>query len=210
MSTALLVFGRAPVPGACKTRLVPLLGEAGAARLYRAFLDDVLRTAVATGAAVELWCAGDAKDRDLAELGARHGVTRRAQPAGDLGARMAGALQDALARHPRALLIGSDAPTLPARALLRAGEALVDAPTVFGPSADGGYWLVGARRGATAGFDSVRWSTRHALADTLARNPGAALTEPWYDVDEPADLRLLRAHLAVEPDVAPATRAALR
>ena len=209
MSTALLVFARAPVPGACKTRLVPLLGEVGAARLYRAFLDDVLRTGVASGFAVELWCAGDADDRDLAELSARHGACRKRQAEGDLGARMGHALEEARGRHERALLIGSDAPTLPVRLLRGAAAALERAPTVFGPSADGGYWLVGAA-GNVPRFDGVRWSTPHALADTLDRNRRAALLEAWYDVDEPEDLRLLRAHLAVEADIAPATRAALR
>ena len=209
MSTALLVFGRAPVPGACKTRLAKVVGAEAAARLYRAFLDDVLRTGAATGFAMELWCAGDPDHADLAALASRHEVPRRAQPAGDLGARMAGALRQALARHDRALLIGSDAPTLPSRLLRRAASRLDDSTSVFGPSADGGYWLVGARE-AVPRFDAVRWSSPHTLADTLAQNPRAVLTEPWYDVDEPDDLRLLRAHLAVEPDAAPATRAALR
>ncbi|MEM1414220.1 MAG: TIGR04282 family arsenosugar biosynthesis glycosyltransferase [Myxococcota bacterium] len=208
MSVALLVFAKAPVPGECKTRLAPALGEAGAARLYRAFLEDVLRVGADAGFALELWCAGDLRHRDLAELSARFSADRRAQPQGDLGARMTVALGDALARHERALLVGSDLPTLPARLLRAAADGLDEAPSVFGPSGDGGYWIVGAR-GAVPAFPNVRWSTRHALADSLAGNPEATLVEPWYDVDAPDDLEVLKAHLGVDPEVAPATRAAM-
>ena len=46
---ALIVFARAPVPGRVKTRLVPLLGEQGAARLHAQLVERTLRTALAAG-----------------------------------------------------------------------------------------------------------------------------------------------------------------
>ena len=73
-------------------------------------------------------------------------------------------------------------------------RALGDHDAVFGPADDGGYWLVGLRHGARAPatfFHDVRWSTEHALADSMASLPGLsiALTDTLRDVDTVADLR---------------------
>jgi rSAM/selenodomain-associated transferase 1 len=206
------VFARAPRPGHTKTRLIPALGAEGAAALYRAFLADTVRTAAKLeGATVELWAASEADREPLAELHPDAPV--RLQPRGDLGERMEAAMADALSRHDKALVVGSDVPTLPARRLGAAVAALEEADVVLGPAADGGYYLVGARGWALAFGRGVRWSTRHALTDTLAAARAAGrrptLLAPWYDVDTPEDLRLLRAHLAVRRDAAPATAAAI-
>ena len=68
---------------------------------------------------------------------------------------------------------------------------------VFGPAPDGGYWLVGLRRPnpLPAGlFDGVRWSTEHALADSV-RSLGTArvaYVDELADVDTQADLAMTR------------------
>lgn len=194
----LIVFARAPRPGRTKTRLIPALGADGAARLSAAFLEDVLATATEVpGLAPELWCPS-------AEDAARF-TRARVQEGDDLGARMQHALADALRRAPAALLIGSDVPTLPARWLRDALAGLARAEVVVGPSSDGGYWLVGARGEAPDLSGAIRWSTRHALADTRAALGARRVvtTRPWYDVDTPEDLRLLRLHLATRPAAAP-------
>jgi uncharacterized protein len=62
---------------------------------------------------------------------------------------------------------------------------------VFGPAADGGYWLVGFGPIRPARpFAGARWSTRHALADTLGNLRGrrVALLRTLRDVDTAADL----------------------
>ncbi|WP_237217525.1 TIGR04282 family arsenosugar biosynthesis glycosyltransferase, partial [Falsiroseomonas oryziterrae] len=118
-------------------------------------------------------------------------VPRRAQGRGDLGARMA----RALGWHRRAVLVGSDIPHLARSDLANAFRALGRADAVFGPSEDGGYWLVGfgPRRPAKP-FARVRWSSEHALADTLANFAGrrTALLRTLRDVDTAADLRVIR------------------
>lgn len=198
-----VVFTRAPRPGRAKTRLIPALGEALAARLAAAFLEDVLATIAAIpGLAPEPWCPPD----DVATL-----EGARAQEGADLGARMTHALADALRRAPVALLVGSDLPTLPASHLEEAWRALARHDVVLGPAADGGFYLVGARGAAPALGPGVRWSSRHALADVRARltDRSVALVRPWYDVDTEEDLRLLRAHLALRPRAAPRTAEAL-
>jgi rSAM/selenodomain-associated transferase 1 len=199
---ALLVFAKAPRPGKVKTRLATLLGDEGAARLYAAFLEDTWATACGLlGVRPELWAASE---EDAAGLAPR---PCRVQTSGDLGVRMHAAMADALGRASRVLLVGSDHPTVPPALFRDAIGALETHGVVLGPSADGGFFLVGAR-GAAVGFDpGVRWSSRHALADTLAGLAGRSvrLIRPWYDVDTPEDLHVLRAHLALWPRAAPRT-----
>jgi uncharacterized protein len=80
-------------------------------------------------------------------------------------------------RRGRAAIIGCDIPDAGAADLAAAFRALGSADAVFGPADDGGYWLValGPRRPARP-FASVRWSTTHALADTLRRFRGRRLS----------------------------------
>lgn len=205
MRAAIGVFARAPIPGETKTRLIPAVGAEGAARLHEAFLRDVLRRA-ASVAPVTLFVAGPLEHPSFDALGgAEVTFERRPQRGDDLGARMTHALAHLRTRADRAVLVGSDAPTLPARVL----RAAIHHPAeqVLTPTADGGYALVGGRRPFR--FEGIRWSASTTLAETLARNPGAHRTEPWYDVDRPEDLALLRAHLTLDPGAAPCTAAAL-
>ena len=106
--------------------------------------------------------------------------------------------------------IGSDAPTLPREHLRAARDALASHDVVLGPSTDGGYWLVGARRPAPELFDGMTYGHDRVLTETLARARGCALLPFWYDVDRPSDLELLVMHLHHLPEsIAPATRRAL-
>lgn len=123
----------------------------------------------------------------------RSAVTRIGQGGGDLGRRM----HRAFARHGRrrVALVGSDIPGLGAADLRACFRALGTAQAAFGPAEDGGYWLVamGPRRPSRP-FAGVRWSTGHALADTLARFAGRklALLRHLRDVDTAADLLALQ------------------
>lgn len=205
MSLPLIVFARPPVPGATKTRLEPALGPIGAATLYRAFLHDVVAR-VKERFVPQLWIAGNIDHPEL-HFPALHGLVRHRQPDGDIGERMRHALGHTLRTSPGALLMGSDAPTFPIRLLEEARELLARHDFVLTPSADGGFPLIGARRPLRFGA-GVRWSTRDALANTFAvlREQGSVgLTSPWYDVDTPDDLRLLRAELSLAPWRAPRT-----
>ncbi len=219
-AAALAVFARAPIAGSAKTRLAPALGVDGAARLYAAFLADTLTLAHRAQSAglleTTLWlaAAADAEAPTLRDVPGAMALPCRVQPTGDLGARMAAALDAGVASHGAALVLGSDAPTLPLALLASAYVALTRAELVLAPSADGGYVLIGAHAPINAAlFDRVRFSTRHALADTLAgaKRAGLSVTcvAPWYDVDTPDDLRLLRTHLLLAPNSAPRTARAL-
>jgi len=190
---ALIVFARAPEPGRVKTRLEPLLGKAGAARLHARLVERTLQTALAAGfVSVYLHCSPGTKDEFFARMKMRYGIRLRAQGRGDLGERM----HRAFRRHPGAVLIGADCPALrPAdlRAAARALQAGADA--VFSPAEDGGYALVGLRRSARAAFDGVDWGSARVMAQT--RDRLRRLGWRWrelrtvWDVDRPEDVERL-------------------
>jgi rSAM/selenodomain-associated transferase 1 len=198
------IFAREPIPGRAKTRLARAIGGARAAALYAAFVRDTVARCRAIDA-IEIHVADpDAPSPFLASLAAPLVPQRGA----DLGARMA----HALARAD--LVVGTDAPTLPAATLREARGLLASHDVVLSPAADGGFVLIGARGGASFLRESpIRWSSERTLADTIRAARRAhrtiALTAPHHDVDTADDLRLLRAQLALDPLAAPHTASAI-
>jgi len=213
MKRVLQVFARAPVPGQSKTRLAPMLGEAGAAelhaRLVLRLLDIVFEAVPRLGhPRVELWCAPDSTHPFFERCARRHPLRLRTQHGDDLGDRMQGALDDALERQDRPVLVGTDCLSITADALAAAFDAIdpppgPDAATrsapdiVLLPTEDGGYALIGAARNDRSLFDDMRWSTDTVYAQTRLRIDRLgwrlhALPTGW-DVDRPEDLDRLRA-----------------
>jgi rSAM/selenodomain-associated transferase 1 len=197
------VFTRAPAAGASKTRLIPLLGAQGAADAQRAMTWRTLQTATAVAdASVSLWCAGDAGHPFLRLCADAFGIACLPQPEGDLGARLAGCLHALLAGHQRVLLIGTDCPVFSVADLEGAAAALDEARMVFTPAEDGGYVLVGARRGGLAGacFERMEWGGPRVMAQTRERLralgwlPGRDWREMpmLWDVDMPGDYERAR------------------
>ncbi len=180
-----VIFARAPRLGTVKRRLAAEIGEHAALRFHRRMLTRTVGLVM--------------RDRRHAWVlattprGARiPGLRPERQSSGDLGARMAAAF----ARRPRqrTVLIGCDIPGLSGDDLAAAFRALGRADAVFGPALDGGYWLVGIgpRRPAHP-FRRVRWSSEHALADTLRNfaHRKVEMLRTLRDVDDAADLAAL-------------------
>lgn len=195
MTTAVLVFAKAPVPGAVKTRLQDVLGPGGAAVLAARLARHTLRTVTAAGfSSVTLCCAPDIHHEFFALCRRLHGVTLRPQSDGDLGARMQEALDAALADHDSAILVGTDIPGMTGDDLRAAADALAGgADAVLGPALDGGYWLIGVRRADREIFDGVPWSTSAVLQETRARMAAMGWrvsdVSTRSDIDRPEDLR---------------------
>lgn len=198
MSAAVIVFAKAPVAGLAKTRLVPALGPEGAAALAARMLRHALAQAVEAGVGpVELCGAPDGQHPALVSAAAACGVPLTAQGGGDLGLRMHRALARALMQHGRALVIGTDAPSLDASMLRDAAARLHDHDAVFVPALDGGYALVGLRRADPRVFTGIAWSTASVMEATRQRLRDAGLRwaelPPVADIDEPQDLQHLPA-----------------
>ncbi len=195
----IMIFAKAPTPGAVKTRLIPALGENGAAALQRQLIARTLRTAVAAGlGTLELWCAPGPGDPFFAACAKRHGLGLQAQGEGNLGMRMARALESALAAGSPGLLIGCDCPALTPAYLREAAAALAGGnDAVLGPAEDGGYVLIGlARSPAVQLFEDIAWGTATVMQETRTRLARGHWRwrelAPLWDVDRPEDLWRLR------------------
>lgn len=172
-----VVLAKAPVAGRVKTRLTPQYTPDQAAELARAALTDTI-------AAVDAWrtsaavCALDGEPGDWLPAS----WTVLPQRAGDLGDRIAGALDDAFAvGGGPVLLVGMDTPQLCPAHLAAAASALESADAVLGPAADGGWWLLGLRRPDAALVTGVPTSR----ADTGARQRARLVEHGLHVVDLP-------------------------
>ncbi len=206
----LLVFAKEPRPGRVKTRLAPALGPEGAARLYRAFLEDLApRLSAVPSTRVEWWVDG-------APSGLPEGAGPvRTQPPGDLGARLGAAFREAFrAGGGPVAVVGTDCPLLTARdvvGLLDAVETGEDAAVI--PAEDGGYAGLALGAPCPEAFSGIPWSTAGVLGATLERLRGAGrrtrVLPAVFDVDRPEDLERLARALGPHPFRAPATARAL-
>jgi rSAM/selenodomain-associated transferase 1 len=199
-----VIFAKAPRIGTVKRRLAIDIGAFAAWRCYNAITRGLIER-LARERRWRLWLA---VTPDAAARGTRfwprarhrHEIARIAQGSGDLGARMGRVLRH-LPPGP-AVIVGSDIPEIDTAAIRAAFAALRSHDAVFGPAVDGGYWLVGLRRRPRPRrhlpgslFRKVRWSTEHALADTLAGLPKGthtALLHRLADVDDVATWRAWR------------------
>ncbi|MCC5871232.1 MAG: TIGR04282 family arsenosugar biosynthesis glycosyltransferase [Gammaproteobacteria bacterium] len=190
----IIVFGRSPISGRAKTRLIPALGPRGAADLCSLLLEHALATALAAGPdRVTLWLDAGPVTDETGELAARFQSGIALQVPGDLGTRMHDALCRTLESGDLPLLMGSDVPSLTPAALQQAAVLLRGGrDAVVAPAEDGGYGLIGVARPLPVLFEDMPWSTDAVLKETRRRcvRDGIGLAElEWiWDVDEPADL----------------------
>jgi uncharacterized protein len=189
----LVLFARAPQLGSGKRRLARDIGTLAALRFERLMLARLLRLLGHDGR----WELRLAVTPDRGRRRARlwpHAIAIAGQGSGDLGHRM----RRTLAACPPgpAVLIGTDIPALGPEHIADAFRLLGRHDLVFGPAADGGFWLVGARRSPRLPrlFGPVRWSGPHALEDALANLPrrvSVGLAARLEDVDDGAAYRRL-------------------
>ncbi len=200
---ALLIFLRYPEAGRVKTRLIPRLGQDGAAELYRRMAEHVLRQARLVGRA-RLGCAAFVDPPERLEEARRwigpEWAERRwpvlSQEGGDLGRRLAAAFDWAFASGPRrAVAIGTDCLDATTQVLNGAFDALSSADAVLGPALDGGYYLLGLSRRIPEAFQGIEWSTTGVFDATKRRLAvaGASIREleVLRDLDTPEDLDAL-------------------
>ena len=188
-----IVMAKAPVPGYAKTRLIPALGAARAARVAQQLLQRAVAAALqAALGPVDLCCAPDQDHPLLQPYCGQPGLVLSDQGEGDLGERMSRAFERWWPEVERILMTGTDAPSLDAQVLRRAAQSLNDADAVFVPAVDGGYALIGLRRPAPSLFTGVAWSTAQVMSTTRQHLAAAGLQcvelDTVPDIDEPADL----------------------
>jgi uncharacterized protein len=191
----LIIFGRYPVVGRTKTRLIPVLGPTGAAQLQRGLTEQVLQTALSTAwtTPFELeFCFSGGSYQKVHRWLLSAKIQLTLQSSGDLGQRMYAAMAAAFDRgHTRVVLVGTDVPAFNSDHLTAAFNALNHHDLVFGPSTDGGYWLVGARRKINV-FDGISWGKDDVLKNSLAlaqkKGWSVHCLDPLTDMDTLSDL----------------------
>lgn len=199
----LYLAAKAPLPGRAKTRLGATIGDSAAADLYAAFLADL--TARLAGAPFEVaWYTAPGARRHLAPYLAGAAAVR-VQRGRDWAARQAALFRacEEAGEGPVALAATDSPQLMPAR-VLEAFAALQGHDAVFGPTPDGGYYLVGMRRAHDL-FTGVAMSTASALDNALERarclGLSVALLAPEFDVDTAADLSALAAEAGARDDL---------
>lgn len=204
----LLIFCTAPLAGRVKTRFSPPLAPDDAASFYEASLRDVIALAGRERGRVELWYDDPGA---AAYFSAEYPhVPSEVQAAGGLGERLKDAFTRSFERgSERVVILGSGSPTLPESHLNAAFDGLRDAPAVIGPTADGGYYLIGLQHAswprAASLFEDITWSSNAVLTETLqrAQQVGVELRvlPGWYDCDRPDDLEQVRADATPDSNV---------
>lgn len=181
---------KSPVAGRVKTRLGRDIGMTNAAWWYRHQTAQLLRRLRDPRWRVVLAIAKPSTQLDPPYW--RQIPYKVDQGKGDLGQRMKRLLN--LYKKTPTIIIGSDIPQIEKHHIANAFRRLSKNQFVFGPSTDGGFWLVGAPRCVTLPstiFKNCRWSTEFALNDAIRSLSGKACKNVAIlsDVDDASDLR---------------------
>jgi len=201
MRPAIIVMVKAPLPGLAKTRLTPPLAQSDAASLAMCFVQDVVNSALRITQNVII-AFTPVEGRAVLEASLPDSVHWVEQQGEHLGDRLISAIAyaDSFGFSP-IVVLGADSPTLPSTFIQQACQMLTVGPAdiTLGPTADGGYYLVGIRKPEPEIFHNITWSSALTLEHTMRniKQLGLRLVtlEQWYDVDTFADLRSLNNEL---------------
>jgi len=167
----IIFFLKYPQLGKVKSRLAADIGKQKAFEIYNLLLNRSWEIILQTNLPVNIsYTPPGFQDHLIEMFGAEHGLTL--QEGKDIGIRMAKAFQQVFNSDvDRSVLIGSDLPELDKEILIDAFTQLENFDAVIGPSADGGYYLIGFNRNSfkKAIFEDINWSTEHVYQQTLKK-----------------------------------------
>lgn len=186
---SLVVIAKEPLAGRVKTRLTPPFTPTQAAALAEAALHDSLHAVAATPAGQRVLALDGLPGRWLPP-----GFVVIPQRGVSLDERLAAAFTDAhRLRAEPVVLIGMDTPQVTPELLSAASEALGSHDAVFGPAADGGFWLLGLREPDPRLLLDVPMSHpetgKHQLDRLERAGLNVHLLPELIDVDTAADAR---------------------
>lgn len=191
MNNHLVIMAKRPTMGRVKTRLAQSIGNGAAYRFFNLNLQNLMRQ-LGQNAKFTMHVATTPKNAVQDSYWPSY-VNVFDQGIGDLGDRMGAAFEHINAQYgaSKILIIGSDIPYIRTAHIMQGFDELGRKKVAFGASGDGGYWLVGQRTSpkVTNLFNNVRWSTEHALADTMKNAPihDIGMIATLNDVDEVED-----------------------
>lgn len=197
LKAVLQIFSREPVPGKTKTRLIPLLGDQGAADLHMKLLTHIFSAANQSNfSSIELWGTSDPAKSLLRKFATCNRYKLYKQVGNNLGERMLYAASQALNQYEFVVIIGSDCPLITCQHLDQAYRILEQgSDAVLGPTDDGGYYLLGMRNLNELIFRNIPWGQSN-VAD-ITRVSMHDLGWEWmeldclWDIDTPEDIKKL-------------------
>ena len=197
----LIIFIKEPIAGQCKTRLIPLLGEQGAADFYKQLASHSVTTSKQlSNIDIALYTYPDTQHPFVQNLVLETSASIQCQQGDDLGERMYNALKTSLKRYSHSVLIGSDCPAISCNYIEQAFKALDSHDITLGPATDGGYVLIGCTKISPSVFANTQWSSSTVLQQCLSNinqlNYSQHLLDELWDVDTPNDF--LQNQLAIE------------
>jgi hypothetical protein len=191
----LIIFTRYPEPGKTKTRLIPALGEVGAADLQKQMTEHTILQVkeLQKISAINLEVRFAGGNWELMQNWLGVGFVYQSQGEGDLGQRMMRSLVDAFSNNAeQVIIIGTDCPGLNSHILASALEKLKVCDLVLGPALDGGYYLIGLRRVVPELFSQISWGTAQVFQQTIEIAQKLNLLSGYLpslaDIDRPEDL----------------------
>ena len=193
---ALIIFAKAPVPGQVKTRLQPHLSPEECANLHAFFIIDTINIAKrAEEAETFLFCYPGTENHFFQKVSKDFDIKLMSQKGNDLGERMEHAIKSSISKgYNKVVIIGSDSPDLPVEYIQNGFKRLDTSDMVIGPSADGGYYLIGGTKELPV-FDGIQWSGCQVFNMTVEKAKERGLTvsilDEWYDIDTVEDLQRL-------------------
>ena len=181
----LVLFARFPVAGSCKTRLIPAVGEEGAADIHRKLTERTFGLLRQASGTTTIAFTGGEIEEFAAWLG--EGVEFVEQAEGGLSERLL-----PFAEKAPVIFFGADTPDLSLEIVEAAIDGLARHRVVVGPAEDGGYYLIGMKEPLPELLTDMLWSTEHVLPETLRRLERLGI-EPLRlptlaDCDRPEDL----------------------
>jgi len=188
---SLIIFTRYPQAGKTKTRLIPALGEEGAAQLQKKLTEYTLKKADQLTVNIRVYFSDGNENLMANWLGNSYQYYRQSN--GNLGDRLIAALEESFTEEiEKIVIIGIDCPDLNADLIQQAFQALSTQDLVLGKAEDGGYYLIGLRGFYPELFQGIDWGTHLVLEQTVASAEVIGLTMSYLpmlnDIDTPEDL----------------------
>lgn len=192
----IFVFTKPPIPGKCKTRLIPYLGKEGAAKLQLNLINKIIKDLTSFQLCpFEIW-QSEPTDffTDLLKNSVYENIRVQTQSGDNLGSRMKNAIDAGLKETNKIILIGSDCVEYTKSYLIKALSILDRNEIVIGPANDGGYVLIGTTVNPPFLFEDINWGSQYVLPQTIAKLQHSELTysqlQPLNDIDTPTDLQI--------------------
>lgn len=195
MKKAIIIFTRVPIPGKTKTRMMPFLTPDECVKIHSCFLKDIITEVEKINADIFIYYTPEGSEKILYPILGEN-KPYFLQIGNDIGEKMSNSFKEVFRKnYDSCLLIGTDLPEINKNHFKQAFENLKNSDIVFGPSVDGGYYLVGMNQFEKKVFEKQSYGHRDVLSNTVYSLQKEDLKISYInklnDIDTPEDLKLL-------------------